>query len=247
MKNKKYSLSVVIPTYNERENIGQLITILEKLHKKWPISKFEIVVVDDNSPDGTAEIAKKLNRKYKNISVYVRRKKEGVGAAYFFGYRMAKGEIMVGMDADISHDPKQIPLLISEIDGGYDLVLGSRHIKGAYYERKKTETIRKYYTSKYGNIVTSLILGIKVKDFSNGFRCFRKKILDDIILELRGNSMLMEFIAKAYWKNYKVTEVPTTFMDRKRGKSKLKLIKEPLRFIKDVIKLKWKKIIGRIK
>lgn len=231
------TLSVVIPTYNERENMAELIRILERALP----AHSEIVVVDDNSPDGTADACRRLNKKYGNVRVFVRRKKEGVGSAYFFGYKHSRGGIIIGMDADLSHDPAQIILLLGKLDEGYDLVIGSRHIKGSFYERQKPETYRKYLASRYGNVLTSLILGIPLHDFTNGFRAFRRKVLDGVKIENKGNSMLMEFIAKVYWRGFRVAEVPTRFVDRKKGASKLNIAGESTKFILDVLKLRaWK-------
>lgn len=240
-KKKRLEISVVIPTYNEKENISILVERIENVLKKDK-KKFEIVVVDDNSPDGTADIAKALNEKYRNIRVLIRKKKEGVGAAYYFGYKNSKGSIVIGMDADLSHNPYEIPKLLKRLEDGYDMVIGSRHMRGSYYEHKKFNTFRKYLTSKYGNILTSFILGIKIRDFTNGFRCFKRGILQDIKLINKGNSLLMEIIAKAYWNGYKISEVPVTFIDRKRGSSKLRLLKEPIEFLGDVFQLKRQRI-----
>lgn len=238
-KKKKADLeiSVVIPTYNEKENIFTLINEVERILKKEN-KKFEILIIDDNSPDGTPKIARMLDRQYKNIRVIIRKTKEGVGSAYYLGYKKSNGKVIVGMDADLSHDPSEIIKLLKKIEEGYDMVLGSRHILGAYYEHKKFNTFRKYIISKYGNILTSFILGINIRDFTNGFRCFKKEIVDNIKLVNKGNSLLMEIIAKSYWKGYKIIEVPTTFRDRKKGTSKLKLVKEPLQFLHDVLYLK---------
>lgn len=238
-RRENVEISVVVPTYNEKENIAILINEVERILKKEN-KRFEIVIVDDNSPDGTPQIVKTLNKKYKNIRVFVRKKKEGVGSAYYFGYKKSKGKIIIGMDADLSHDPNEIKKLVDKLEEGYDMVLGSRHIHGSYYEHKRFNTFRKYITSKYGNILTSFILGINIRDFTNGFRCFKKDILNNMQLINKGNSLLMEIIAKAYWKGYKIIEVPTKFRDRKRGISKLQLIKEPLQFLQDVLYLKRK-------
>ena len=241
--NKKEGLdvSVVIPTYNEKENISALIKKIEGVLKRDK-KRFEIVIVDDNSPDGTADIAKALNKRYRNIQVLTRKKKGGVGAAYYFGYKNSKGGIIIGMDADLSHNPYEIPKLLRRLEEGYDMVLGSRHMHGAYYEHKKFNTFRKYLTSKYGNILTSVILGIKIHDFTNGFRCFRREILQDINLINKGNSLLMEIIAKTYWNGHKIAEVPVTFMDRKKGTSKLRLLKEPIEFLGEVFQLKRQRL-----
>jgi len=235
MSNNGNMISVVLPTYNERENIVKLITHIESVLKRKGL-KAEIVVVDDNSPDGTARIVRKLNKKYRNIRVFVRPKKLGIGSAHLFGYQKAKGYIVIAMDTDLSHDPEQIVNMIEKINEGYDIVAGSRHMKGSYYERKTPETRRKYIASKYGNMLTAFISGVPIHDFTNGFRAIRKDVVKNVKTESTGNSFLMEFIVKAQNKGYRVTEIPVTFKDRKFGQSKLQLEKESLKYILDLLK-----------
>ncbi len=235
MSNNGNMISVVLPTYNERENIVNLITHIESVLKRKGL-KAEIVVVDDNSPDGTARIVRKLNKKYRNIRVFVRPKKLGIGSAHLFGYQKAKGYIVIAMDTDLSHDPEQIVNMIEKINEGYDIVAGSRHMKGSYYERKTPETRRKYIASKYGNMLTAFISGVPIHDFTNGFRAIRKDVVKNVKTESTGNSFLMEFIVKAQNKGYRVTEIPVTFKDRKFGQSKLQLEKESLKYILDLLK-----------
>jgi len=230
-------ISVVLPTYNERDNISRLIDMIEHVFERNKIDG-EILIVDDNSPDGTAKIARDLNKKYGNIMVFVRKNERGVGSAHIFGYKHAKGDIIIAMDCDLSHDPKQIPQFLEKLDEGYDIVLGSRHIKGSYYEKKKFRTIIKYLTSKFGNILASLITNTPIHDFTNGYRAIRKYLVKNIKTESAGNSLLMEFIVKAHRKGYRLTEIPVTFFDRKKGKSKLKLEQQFIKFSLDIVKFR---------
>ena len=228
-------ISLVLPTYNEKDNIVKLIQEIESLLTKEKI-RFEIVVVDDNSPDGTADVARKLNQKYRNIRVFVREKKLGIGSAHMFGYNKIKGDIVIAMDTDLSHDPRQMLLMIKKVNEGYDMVVGSRHMKGAYYEKKTPETMKKFVASRLGNIITTLISRVPIHDFTNGYRAIKKEVIDNVKTNSTGNSFLMEFIVKAHRKGYRITEVPVTFMDRKFGKSKLKLGEESMKYFKDLFK-----------
>ncbi len=228
-------ISIVLPTYNEKENITNLIEQIESVVKRQNL-KSEIVVVDDNSPDGTADAVAKLKKKYKNIKIFIREEKLGIGSAHFFGYHKANGEIIIAMDTDLSHDPNQIVDMINKINEGYDIVAGSRHIKGSYYETTSPETKRKYIASKFGNMLTTFVSRVPIHDFTNGFRAIRKKVVENVKTESTGNSFLMEFIIKAHRKGYKVTEIPVTFKDRMFGKSKLQLEKEAWKYLRDLLK-----------
>lgn len=229
------TVSFVLPTYNERENIVKLIEKIENISRKNNI-KPEIIVIDDNSPDGTADEVRKLNRKYNNIRLFVRERKLGIASAHILGYKKAKGDIIITMDADLSHNPATIPQFISKINEGYDIVIGSRHIDGSYYERKTMNIKIKYFLSKFGNILSTLISHVPVHDFTNGYRAFKKKVADDIDIESKGNSFLMEFVVKAHRKGYKITEIPVTFFDRKAGKSKIKHGRESIRYFVKLFK-----------
>lgn len=231
----EFMISVVLPTYNEKDNIVKLIQEIESLLTKEKMG-FEVAVVDDNSPDGTADVVRKLNQKYHNIKVFVREKKLGIGSAHMFGYKKVKGDIVIAMDTDLSHDPRQMLAMIKKINEGYDMVVGSRHMKGAYYEKKTPETRKKFVASRLGNIITTLVSRVPIHDFTNGYRAIRRDIIENVKTSSTGNSFLMEFIVKAYKRGYRITEVPVTFMDRKFGKSKLKLGEESIKYFKDLFK-----------
>jgi len=231
-------VSFVLPTYNERGNIIDLIEKIEDISKKNYIMP-EIIVIDDNSPDGTSDVVKKLSKKYSNIRLFIRKGKLGLASAHVLGYRKSRGKIIISMDTDCSHDPKEIPNFINKINEGYDVVAGSRHIKGSYYEKESINIKVKYLLSKFGNILTTLISGVPIHDFTNGYRAFKKEVADNINIESRGNSFLMEFIVKAHRKGYKLTEIPVTFFDRKYGKSKIKHGNESIRYF--VYLLKWRR------
>lgn len=229
------TLSVVIPTYNEKENIRILIPRIFEVLDKIGI-EFELIVVDDTSPDGTAEEVRKLGE-YFNCKVIVKEKKEGIGAAHVVGYNESKGEIILTMDADLSHNPGEIPKLLTEIKKGADVVLGSRHLSKGFYEGEKLQTKIKKYISNFGNTLVRLLLGTEAHDYSNGFRCFKKEVWGSIQTVEKGNAFLMEFVVRAHRGGYKIVEVPTTFVDRRMGESKLNLPKESMMFLLQIIRL----------
>lgn len=220
-------VSVVIPTYNERKNIQILIPEVRKLLKKF---KHEIIVVDDFSPDGTGEVVKGLKKKYKNI-ILIQKKKQGIGAALRVGYEAASYDVIVSMDSDLSFEPKDLLRLLDKIYQGYDLVLGSRHIRRGDYKKKHLSTHVKGFISRFGNKLNTLITGVRVHDFSANFRAIRKQAFDSIRTKDKTNSFLMEMIVKTKYAGYKVTEIPVVFKDRRYGKSKLNLFKEAPGFL----------------
>lgn len=235
-------VSVIIPTYNERENIGILIPAIEKLLKKYGV-QHEIIVVDDSSPDNTAELARDLNKKYKNIRVRVRREKSGIGSAIRDGYNIAKNDVLLSIDSDLSFKIDDILKLLKKIEEGCDVVVGSRHIRKGDYKAADFNIKLKRFVSRYGNKVTSSLVGIKIKDFSANFRAMKKSVWKSIDTKDNTNSILLEMIVAAHSKGYKVAEVPVEFKDRRYGKSKLNLFKEAPKFFSKSIafRLKYKK------
>lgn len=227
-------ISIVLATYNERENLSKLIPKIEKIFREYKI-KGEIVVVDDNSPDGTSALAKHLNKKYHNIRLLWRPRKMGPGSAHMDGYRFSRGNIIIGMDVD-SHNPNDIPRFLKKINEGYDLVANSRFIKGGYYEVKSFETFKKYLASRFGNILIRFLSGVPMHDFTCSMRAVRSKVVKSVHTESKGNSFFMEFIIKAYRKGFRITEIPIIFQDRQVGKSKLNLGTQSLKMLSDLIK-----------
>jgi len=209
---------LVIPTYNEKENIEKLITKIFALN----ISDLEILVVDDNSPDGTANIVERLSNKY-DIHLLKREGKLGLGSAYIAGFKKALGlgaDFIFEMDADFSHDPDDVPRMIEAAQNA-DLVIGSRKIKGGGvigwgWTRK--------FMSNGAMWFSRILLGLKPRDVTAGFRCFRKKVLESIDIEKiksNGYAFQEELLYKTQKAGFKITEIPVTFVDRQEGKSKL--------------------------
>lgn len=230
---------IVIPTYNEASNIERLINKIFSL--KLNIS---IIIIDDNSPDGTGSIVEKLKNKFKNKLFIIHRKgKLGLGSAYKTGFKEVikrkDADLVISMDADFSHDPKYIPSLVKKIDQGYDLVIGSRYIPGGgvswqFYRR---------LLSKGANLFANTILNLGVHDVTGAFRCYKKKVLETIPLDQiksDGFSFFEEILLYCKKYRFKMGEIPIFFLDRQKGKSKLSK-KEMIKFFFTIIKLKLTK------
>jgi len=229
-------VSVVLGTYNERENLAKLVPAIESIFEENRIS-CEIVVVDDNSPDGTSALVREFGMKYGNVRLLWRPEKMGPGSAHADGYRAAKGDIIIGMDTDFSHDPYDIPRFLAKIDEGYDIVQASRYIKGGTYEVNSFRTWKKKMASKFGNVLIAFLSRVPVHDFTTSFRAVRRGVVENVKTESSGNSFFMEFLVKAHRKRYRMIEIPITFKDRVIGKSKLKLGRQSLRMLRDLAKL----------
>ena len=234
---------VVIPTYNEKENIKNLIDKILKLK----ISNLHIVVVDDNSPDGTWKIVQEISKKSKNVHLLLRKKDKGRGAAGRDGfiYCLKHGaDAVVEMDADFSHDPKYIPLMLKELKNA-DLILGSRRVEGS--KEVGRSFIRRMITY-LANLYIRIMLGLNVKDCNSGFRCFKREVLEKINvekLESRGPAIVQEILFKAHLKGFKIKEIPITFINRTKGYSKLDILQLAAGYF-TVLKLKFLKLIGGI-
>ncbi len=219
---KRKKAVVVIPTYNERENILPLLSKILNLTIEEEIS---ILVVDDDSPDGTGAAVSALAQKEKNIHLLTRKGKRGRGTAGIDGFIEAlkfKPDYIIEMDADFSHQPEQIPYLLNEADE-CDVVIGSRFVKGG---RDINRNIgRKLITFLVRNFIR-FYLKIPVKDVSSGFRCFRGDVLEKIDLKSLksvGPSIVQEILYKTYLSGFRIKEIPITFKKRKAGKTKLTL------------------------
>lgn len=229
-------VSVVLVTYNEKENLSRLAPTIEDVFNENGV-KGEIIVVDDNSPDGTADLARELGVRYGNVRLLWRPEKMGPGSAYADGCKAAKGEIIIGMDTDLSHDPYDIPRFLAKIDEGYDLVQASRYIKNGSYEVNSFETWRKRVVSRLGNLFIASISHVPVHDFTTSYRAMRREVVENVEAESPGNSYFVEFLIKAYRKGYRITEIPIVFKDRVVGKSKLRLGRQSLRMLIELTKL----------
>ena len=210
-------VTVVIPTYNERENLPHIVAAVTH-------QGYRLLVVDDSSPDGTGDLADRLAADEARMSVLHRRRKEGLGPAYAAGFDRALGdgaEIIIEMDADFSHDPADLPRLIDAIDQGADLAIGSRYVPGG---STPDWPLGRRLISKSGNLYARLMLGIPIRDATAGFRAFRAGALQTLpYREARasGYAFQVEMAMRADQSGLKVVEVPISFRDRTRGTSKM--------------------------
>lgn len=233
---------IIIPTYNEIVNIKNLIS---ELHTRYP--EAHILVVDDNSPDGTGQFVEDLGKTDDRVKVLRRPGKMGLGTAYVdgFKYMLKNGyEIAVQMDADFSHNPDIIAEFLKNIEN-YDLVLGSRYVSGVNVVNwPMKRLLLSYFANKYTKVVT----GMPVNDATGGFKCFRREVLEAIDLQKihsNGYSFQIEMNFKAYKKGFRLKEIPIIFIDRVEGISKMskKIVYEAI-FM--VWKLRIKSIFGNL-
>jgi len=205
-------LSIVIPTYNEKDNLQTLLSRIFLVFDKNDI-KGEVIIVDDSSPDGTGALAEKLREKYKRLRVIHRKEKLGLSSAVLDGFKASKGDVLGVMDADLSHPPEIIPKMFEEIKNDADFVIGSRYVKGGKIVGWS------FYRKAVSKVATFLARPItKIKDPMSGFFLIKKVCLEGIKFNPKGFKICLELVAKA--KYDKIIELPIKFTNRKEGKSK---------------------------
>jgi len=214
---KSMKIAVILPTYNEKENIKKLVPTLSKVFKKNKING-EVIIVDDNSPDGTGDAAELLAKKYPVRTVH-RNEKLGIGSAYVAGMNATDADIFFTMDADLQHDPEIIPTFLPKLKN-HDIVIGARYTKGG----KMNLCWYRKMVSKGANTLVQNILGIPVPDVTSGYRAYNRKILKTLrkhSISSKGYVFLTEILFYALKDGAKVTEVPIIFNERQIGNSKL--------------------------
>jgi dolichol-phosphate mannosyltransferase len=231
---------VVTPTYNEAENVERIINAVLSQD-----ASIEILIVDDNSPDGTAQIVEKIQANNNRVHLLKRAGKMGLGTAYVEGFKYAINnnyDFVMEIDADFSHDPNEIPNFLKKIQE-FDVVLGSRYINGV---RILNWPIRRLILSYGASMYTRIITGMPIKDATGGYKCFRIAVLKSINLDnihSNGYAFQIEMNFKAWKKGFKIFELPITFVDRTHGTSKMskKIVYEAVLL---VWKLKFKSLIN---
>ncbi len=219
---------VCLPTYNEKDNVGP---ITQAILAATP--EVDVLVIDDNSPDGTGALADEIAAREPRVKVLHRAGKQGLGKAYLAGFEWALGrgyELVLEMDADFSHDPSCLPAML-EAAGDADLVLGSRNVPGG--GTVNWSIVRKLI-SRGGSLYARTILGIPVRDLTGGFKCFHRRVLETIDLptvECSGYAFQIELTYRAIRKGFRVREIPIVFVDRRVGESKMskRIVLEALR------------------
>jgi dolichol-phosphate mannosyltransferase len=209
--------TVCLPTYNEREN-------LEKMVRSLADKGVDVLVVDDNSPDGTGEIADRLAEELAFVSVLHRPQKQGIGRAYIAAFRhllQGDSELILEMDCDFSHKPDDVPRLVAACENGADVALGSRYVPGG--GTRNWGLVRRII-SWGGSFYARAILSVRVRDLTGGFKCFHRRVLESIDLdavESKGYAFQIEMTYRAIRKGFRVQEVPIVFVDRTEGTSKM--------------------------
>ncbi len=233
---------VIIPTYNEKENINKIIPLVLQQDRE-----IEVLVVDDNSPDGTGKIVEELIASNPRIKLIARAKKSGLGTAYIagFDYALQNGyDYIFEMDSDFSHDPNYIPEFLKAMKDS-DLVLGSRYIKGV---NVVNWPITRLLLSYFANVYARWVTGLPVKDSTGGFKCFNREVLEKIGLDnihSNGYAFQIEMSFRAWKKGFRIKEIPIIFVDRRAGESKMskKIVREAIWM---VWKLRILSILGRL-
>lgn len=233
---------VIIPTYNELENIAELIPDILNRYKNPDL---DILIVDDNSPDGTGRYIEDLTKKEPRVKLIKRESKQGLGTAYITGFKYAlqhEYDYIFEMDADYSHDPKEIKNFLKAIKK-YDLVLGSRYVNGV---NVVNWPMRRLLLSYFANRYTRIITRLPVCDATGGFKCFRRKVLEEIDLnkiKSNGYTFQIEMTFKAWKKGFQIGEIPIIFIDRTTGHSKMskKIVREAMLM---VWKLRIRSMLG---
>lgn len=231
--------TVVIPTYNERDNIEKLCNSILSQD-----DRIHILVVDDNSPDGTGEIADFISRNNSRVKVLHRAGKLGLGSAYREGFRIALGDgsdYIVEMDADFSHDPAMLPIFLEKMVD-YDLVIGSRYVNGVSVVNWP---IRRLILSYFASVYTRLITGLRLSDCTGGFKCFRREVLEAINIDsIRsdGYSFQIEMNYRCHEQGFRIGEIPIIFVDRHAGTSKMSK-----QIVREAVFMVWKLKLGSLR
>lgn len=235
------SLSLILPTYNERENIRFLIPRLMQVFSAYD---YEILVVDDDSPDGTGRIVEAMALSDKRVRL-ITKPREGIGAALRVGYDQAKGEILASMDADLSFGPVSLLRTVHAVERGADLVVGSRHTATNFYEASTGRVKVKRWISRHGNQALRLVFGVPIHDFTANCRAIKRSVWQALKTTENTNTLLLEMILLAHFSGYTVRETPVIFSERQHGVSKLRLGKEIPKMLLKTLAYAWEYRVRR--
>jgi len=222
-------LSVILPTYNERENIEAVILELESFFSKK--ETFEIIVIDDSSPDKTAEAVQKMQKRFSNLILIKDQPKEGIGRALEKGYDRARGNWLLSMDADRAFLTKDLERIISERKNGFDFIVGSKYAQDSNYVKNSFISWVRSKISEWGNLYINLVSGVPLKDFSMNFRLLKKEVWKNIKPKDKENFFLVEMIVQAQYKKYRIKELGVSLIPRSFGVSKTQVGKQMGKFL----------------
>lgn len=227
-------LSIVIPVFNEHENIDLIVKELKDTIAGWKF-RTEVVMVNDGSSDNSWELMQKAAAKEPFIRIVNHDRNRGFGAALKTGYSNARGRVVATMDADLTQDPRQIASFMEAMDKGADIVIGSRYVSGG---RMVDVAAHRRFVSAMGRLFVKLLFNLPVKDATNGFRAVRRQVVQSIPLQSDSFNILPEMVVKAARRGYKITEVPMILTKRKFGTSKMNPMKDYFLEISTLLKLK---------
>lgn len=230
------SISVILPTYNEAGNILELIDRIKNVLSRLE-NDYEIIVIDDNSPDGTAEVVERDYGHDKALKLFKRKSERGLATAIRYGIDKASGSMIILMDTDFNHNPDDIPRLIRGLDG-YDVIVGSRYIPGG---GMKTSRLR-YQFSRLFNLFARLTLSLNTMDNLSGFLCFKREILKSIDVEkvfIGYGDYCIRFLYQCQDRGLKILEIPVVYELRHSGKGKTKFLKYLIQYTMTVLKIKF--------
>ena len=238
---------IVVPTYDEKENIPILIEQIYALDFRQYVKTLDVLVVDDSSPDGTADVVREIGKRNPAVKLLLREEKQGLGKAYVAGFQYALKndyDYVFEMDADLSHDPKYLSDFFAAIRD-HDLVIGSRYVRGV---NVINWPLSRLLISYFGNTYARFVTGMKIKDTTSGFKCLRRETLEKIDLDRvssNGYSFQIEMNYRAWTLGFKITEIPIIFYDRQIGQSKMStnIVSEAFVLL---IKLRIKKLFGNL-
>lgn len=212
------TLSIIIPAHNEEENISEVIKRVEESVRV----PHELVVVNDHSTDNTASLVRGLTGQYANLRLVENTSLKGFAYAVKTGFRYSTGEVIIPIMADLCDDLSTVEKMYEQINAGYDVACGSRYIKGG---ARLGGSRFKGFLSNFAGLSINFLLGIPTHDIANAFKMYRRKVVDAIEIKSRGFELSMELPLKAYYSGFKITEVPTRWQERTKGKSSFKVIK----------------------
>ncbi|MCM8770310.1 MAG: glycosyltransferase [Candidatus Omnitrophica bacterium] len=218
-------LSIIIPAHNEENNIEATISSLESNL----LMDYVIIVVDDHSTDTTKDLVKKIMQRFQNISLVENKNSPGFANALRAGFLAVNTELFIPVMADLCDEPRTINEMYKKIQAGFDVVCGSRYMKGG---KKIGGPLLKTFFSRFVGLTLHWLVGIPTVDIANSFKMYKKEVLDNIDIKARGFEISLEMCLKAYFLGYKITEIPTMWIDRKKGKSKFSMFRMAPAYIK---------------
>jgi len=232
-RKEKHLISIVIPAHNEKGNLEELLKKIEVFLEPNAV-KYEVIVVDDNSTDGTGEFADLVSSKDRRISVIHRKGGASFGKTVRTGFKVASGDVVIPVMGDLSDDPEEILQLIKALDSGFDIAIGSRFLPGSSVEGYPR---LKMLANRCFNIFAAMIFRLEIRDLTNAFKAYRREVLDSICIESEGFEINAEIPLKAHLLGFTMIEVPVHWQGRKKGVSKLKLGEMGPKYIRVVIEL----------